>query len=160
MMPPSDSAWANRAGTGSAPTSPGRGSPASLEEFYDEVMEQDRAWQVWLTSNGLKIVPVERMGGSLRSQLVSCVVPKLPLGNPIAGKALALRDESSMYSHQVGPSRSLGLTLAFPSRSLGTREKVGGAGLRARRLWWHRFSTCAPAPVTYRCHQKFSEPHG
>jgi hypothetical protein len=22
------------------------------------------------------------------------------------------------------------------------------------KYWWHRFLTCAPAPVRYRCHQK------
>ncbi len=38
-------------------------------------------------------------------------------------------------------------------------EKFGEADLRARPRWWDRFSTCAPAPVKYRCHQKlFSFP--
>ena len=35
-------------------------------------------------------------------------------------------------------------------------EKVGGAGLRALRLWWHRLPACAAAPARCRCHQNFS----
>ena len=49
------------------------------------------------------------------------LVPKLPLGNPLSGKAPALR-ENHLFIALGGPSRSLG-KFTFPSRSLGTRER-------------------------------------
>ena len=49
------------------------------------------------------------------------LVPKLPLGNPIAGKAPALRENHLLLRH-APQARAWG-KFTFPSRSLGTRER-------------------------------------
>ena len=65
--------------------------------------------------------------------------------------------EAPAKPEEVRGAKSVQASRAWALGPAVKHAKVSGAGLRARRLWWHRFSTCAPAPARYRCHQKLCQ---